>query len=159
MSGRARLLPRSEAGVEIVGDPAGDPEQALLAGGPVVRESKGFFPWGGVNTDSRKTVSGGLWFNAGISDDGNSKNFGLDPYMNFRLSTALQASLSFSVGNSDSQPLNSQSVIELIALPNVSVEPTAAGASADVDGMRDDEPMCMLMTVSVSAHARMKGRQ
>ena len=54
---------------------------------------------------------------------------------------------------------NSQSVIELMALPNVSVEPTAAGASAEVDGIFDDEPMCMLMTVPVSAQARKKGSQ
>ncbi len=58
-----------------------------------------------------------------------------------------------------SQPENSQSVIELIALPNVSVEPTAGGASAEVDGIFDDEPMCMLMTVPVSAQARKNGSQ
>ena len=32
-------------------------------GGPALRKSRGFFPWGGFNTDSRKVVSGGLWFN------------------------------------------------------------------------------------------------
>jgi hypothetical protein len=62
-------------------------------GGPVLRESRGFFPWGGVNTDSRKTVSGGLWFNLGFSDEGNSRRTSLDPYVNFRLSTNLQANL------------------------------------------------------------------
>jgi hypothetical protein len=39
----------------------------------------------------------------------------------------------------------------------VSVEPTAAGASADVLGIFDDDPMCMLMTVSVSSHAARNG--
>jgi hypothetical protein len=62
-------------------------------GGPVLRESRGFFPWGGVNTDSRKTVSGGIWLNFGFSDEGNSRRTSLDPYMNFRLSTNLQANL------------------------------------------------------------------
>jgi hypothetical protein len=46
-----------------------------------------------------------------------------------------------------------------MALPNVSVEPTAAGASAEVDGIFDDEPMCMLIVVPVSAQARKKGSQ
>ena len=41
----------------------------------------------------------------------------------------------------------------------VSVEPTAGGASADVDGIFDDDPMCMLMTVPVSAQARKNGSQ
>jgi hypothetical protein len=40
-----------------------------------------------------------------------------------------------------------------MALLNVRVEPTAAGASADVEGILDDEPMCMWMPVSVSSHA------
>ena len=31
-------------------------------GGPVLRQSRGLFPWGGVNTDSRKTVSAGVWW-------------------------------------------------------------------------------------------------
>ena len=46
-----------------------------------------------------------------------------------------------------------------MALPNVSVEPTAAGASVEVDGIFDDEPMCMLMTVLVSSQARKNGSQ
>ena len=41
----------------------------------------------------------------------------------------------------------------------VSVEPTAAGASADVDGIFDDDPMCIDTTVSVSAHASKNGSQ
>ncbi len=39
------------------------------------------------------------------------------------------------------------------------VEPTAGGASAEVDGIRLDEPMCMATTVPVSAHAARKGSQ
>src|SRR3954454_3416074 len=56
-----------------------------------------------------------------------------------------------------SQPENNQSVNEDMALPNVSVEPTAAGASRDVDGIFDDEPMCMQMIVLVSAQAGKNG--
>jgi hypothetical protein len=36
---------------------------------------------------------------------------------------------------------------------------TPAGASGEVAGMRDDEPMCMLITVLVSAQAWKKGSQ
>src|SRR5215831_13034545 len=50
-----------------------------------------------------------------------------------------------------------KSTIDDIALPNVSVEPTAGGASADVDGIFDDEPMCMLTTTPVSAQAAKNG--
>jgi hypothetical protein len=63
----------------------------------VLRESRGFFPWGGVNTDSRKTVSGGMWVNLSFSDEGNSRGHNLSPYMNFRLSTNLQANLSVNI--------------------------------------------------------------
>src|SRR5256884_3760315 len=41
----------------------------------------------------------------------------------------------------------------------VSVDPTAGGASFDVDGIFDDEPMCMHTTVPVSAHAWKNGSQ
>jgi hypothetical protein len=64
-------------------------------GGPVIRNSSGFFPWGGVNTDSRKKVYGGMWFNYGTGDEGKSKSLSLDPYMNFRLSTAFTANFGF----------------------------------------------------------------
>jgi hypothetical protein len=66
-------------------------------GGPLLRESSGFFPWAGVNTDSRKAISGGVWYNGGFFDDGNSTNHSIDPYVNFRLATNLQAELSFGV--------------------------------------------------------------
>jgi hypothetical protein len=46
-----------------------------------------------------------------------------------------------------------------MALLNVSVEPTAAGASGDVEGIFDDDPMCMQITVPVSAQARKNGSQ
>ena len=44
-----------------------------------------------------------------------------------------------------------------MALPNVSVEPTAGGASAEVEGIFDDEPMCMLTVTPVSAQAAKNG--
>jgi hypothetical protein len=74
-------------------------------GGPVLRTSRGFFPWGGINTDSRKTISGGMWVNLNYSDEGNSSGWSLGPYLNFRLSTNLQANLGFNV---DKDKNNSQ---------------------------------------------------
>ena len=77
-------------------------------GGPAIRTDRGFFPWGGFNSDSRKTVSGGVWVNLGFSDDGNSRSRSFDPYLNFRLATNLQANLSLGVSKNrdDSQWYN-----------------------------------------------------
>jgi hypothetical protein len=45
------------------------------------------------------------------------------------------------------------------AFMKVSVDPTAGGASLDVDGILDDDPMCILITVPVSSHAAKNGSQ
>jgi len=58
-----------------------------------VGQSRGFFPWGGFNTDSRKVVSGGMWVNLSFADAGNSFGASLSPYVNFRFSTRLGGSL------------------------------------------------------------------
>ncbi len=62
-------------------------------GGPPLRQSRGIFPWGGVNTDSRKSVSGGTWVNLSFTDEGKSQGVSLNPYVRFRLSPRLQASV------------------------------------------------------------------
>lgn len=74
-------------------------------GGPLVRQSKGFYPWGGFNSDSRKTVSGGMWVNASFDDDGNSHRIGYRPYLNFRVGTrmSLNVGMDFSENTNDSQ--------------------------------------------------------
>jgi hypothetical protein len=69
-------------------------------GGPPLRQSRGIFPWGGLNTDSRRVVSGGLWTNLGFYDEGRSYNWSLDPYVNLRFSTQLQMSISPSLSRS-----------------------------------------------------------
>ncbi len=56
-------------------------------------------------------------------------------------------------------PEKSQSLIDAMALLKLSVAATATGASADVAGIRDDEPMCMQITVWVSWQAAMNGSQ
>jgi Domain of unknown function (DUF5916)/Carbohydrate family 9 binding domain-like len=59
-------------------------------GGPALRGSRGFYPWGGVNTDSRKRVYGGIWVNLWYTDEGRTTGSSLDPYINFRLSPQFQ---------------------------------------------------------------------
>ena len=66
-------------------------------GGPALRQSRGIFPWGGINTDSRRVVSAGLWTNLGFYDEGRSSNWSLDPYVNVRFSTQLQLNIGPSV--------------------------------------------------------------
>src|SRR5437660_7255119 len=62
-------------------------------------------------------------------------------------------------GNRVNTPDISQSTNEKQALANVMVDPTAGGASAEVDGIFDDDPMCMQITVSVSSQAAKNGCQ
>src|SRR5436189_1707564 len=66
---------------------------------------------------------------------------------------------SFSVGNRTSTPEKRKSHSDAMALLNDSDAATATGASGDVAGMRDDEPMCMHTVVFVSAHAWKNGSQ
>ena len=62
-------------------------------GGPVLRGSRGFYPWGGVNTDSRRIVSGGMWFNFWYGDEGKTNGSSLSPYVNFRVSPQFQVNV------------------------------------------------------------------
>src|SRR5580692_4673311 len=58
-----------------------------------------------------------------------------------------------------STPENRKSQRDDMALPKLSVAATATGASAEVAGIFDDEPMCMQTTVWVSSQAAKKGSQ
>jgi hypothetical protein len=64
-------------------------------GGPVLRQSKGFYPWGGINGDGRKKIVPGMWVNMGFWDEGKSDYYALSPYLDLKLSTRMQASLGF----------------------------------------------------------------
>jgi hypothetical protein len=69
-------------------------------GGPPLRMSRNFSPWAGVNTDSRRLVSGGLWTNLWFGDEGNSSSWGLSPYVNLRFSTRFQVNIGPNVSRS-----------------------------------------------------------
>jgi hypothetical protein len=62
-------------------------------GGPLVRQSRTFSPWGGFNSDSRRIVSGGWWTNLWFSDEGKSHGWNVAPYVNVRPSSAVQVSI------------------------------------------------------------------
>lgn len=66
-------------------------------GGPPLRQSPGIFPWAGFNTDSRRTVSGGLWLNLTFADEGKTHGYLLSPYVNVRLSSSLEANVSVDI--------------------------------------------------------------
>jgi hypothetical protein len=74
-------------------------------GGPALRASRGFYPWGGFNTDSRKVVSGGFWFNYWRTDEGKTHGRRFDPYLSFRLSPQfrLNVGAGFSKDNNHTQ--------------------------------------------------------
>ena len=62
-------------------------------GGPVIRQSFSMYPWGGFNSDSRRPVSYGFWYNLNYGDEGRTFGTSLSPYMTFRFSTRALASL------------------------------------------------------------------
>jgi hypothetical protein len=62
-------------------------------GGPVLRQSAGFYPWAGVNSDGRKMISGGMFTNLNFGDEGKSNGVSLSPYVSFRISPQLQVNV------------------------------------------------------------------
>jgi hypothetical protein len=70
-------------------------------GGPVLRNSSALSPWGGFNSDSRRTVSGGMWMNLGRSDEGRTTNTSFNPYVNVRMSTQLSVNFGAGVSHDD----------------------------------------------------------
>jgi hypothetical protein len=66
-------------------------------GGPLLRRNAGFYPWGGINADSRRALVPGVWVNMGFWDGGRSSNSSLSPYLQFRASTRLSGRLGANV--------------------------------------------------------------
>jgi hypothetical protein len=105
-------------------------------GGPALRSSRGFYPWGGVNTDSRRMVSGGMWVNAWYTDEGKSHGTSLSPYVNFRLSTRAQ----LNVGTGFSSDLNDSQFFEPVV--------DGAGVTHPVFGRLDQRTTSMSMRLN-----------
>jgi hypothetical protein len=74
-------------------------------GGPPLRQSRSYFPWFGVNGDSRRAIVPSMWVNLGNFDEGRSNNVSLSPSLGLRFSTRLQATIGagYSTGTNDSQ--------------------------------------------------------
>lgn len=69
-------------------------------GGPTLRQSRTFYPWGGVNTDSRRTISGGIWVNLNYADEGKTSGSSLSPYVNILVSPRLQINIGSGISRS-----------------------------------------------------------
>jgi hypothetical protein len=70
-------------------------------GGPLLRRGAGFYPWGGVNGDSRRALVPGMWVNLGFWDGGRSSQSSLNPYLDFRASTRLSGNVGLNVYNAN----------------------------------------------------------
>ena len=70
-------------------------------GGPVLRRSKGFFPWGGINGDGRKKLVPSMWVNLGYWDEGKSFSRWLSPYLSIKMSTRMNAEIGAGIGKSE----------------------------------------------------------
>lgn len=67
-------------------------------GGPPLRASRGFYPWGGFNTDSRKQISGGFWVNLSHTDEGKTDGSSLEPYVTLRPASQFQLTVGAGFG-------------------------------------------------------------
>ncbi len=70
-------------------------------GGPTLRQSRGFFPWFGVNGDGRKKLVPSMWVNLGYWDEGKSYNHWLSPYLSIRVSTRMNAEVGAGIGKTE----------------------------------------------------------
>ena len=67
-------------------------------GGPVLRQSRGLYPWFGVNGDGRKRLVPSMWVNLGYWDEGESFNRWLSPFLSIKVSTQLNAEIGAGIG-------------------------------------------------------------
>jgi len=74
-------------------------------GGPALRTSTYFAPWGGIQGDSRWPLIPGIWFNYSSRDEGRSRFFNLSPSLDFRVGSGWTGSLgtSYSWNRDDRQ--------------------------------------------------------
>lgn len=68
-------------------------------GGPPLRDSRGFYPWFGVNADSRRAIVPSMWVNLRYTDEGKTHGSTLSPGVSLRLSTRLEASIGADVAH------------------------------------------------------------
>ena len=74
-------------------------------GGPAIGNSPNQSMWAGIQSDSRRSITGNIWFNGWRGDEGRSFNANVSPSMDFRMSSRFSTSVgvSFSRNASDAQ--------------------------------------------------------
>lgn len=70
-------------------------------GGPVLRQSRAWYPWFGVNGDSRRTVVPNVWANLSFRDEGRTHTWSLSPSLDWKVSTGLRARLGANLYQAD----------------------------------------------------------
>ena len=68
-------------------------------GGPAVRNSSFFAPWGGIAGDERRVIVPFVWFNYFRTDQGRSTSFNVSPELDLRVSSRWTTSVSASISN------------------------------------------------------------
>jgi hypothetical protein len=69
-------------------------------GGPAMRRSPSFSPWGGIEGDSRRTVAPSLWFNYTTSPESGNRYLNLNPSVTVRVASRWSTSASVNITRS-----------------------------------------------------------
>ena len=82
-------------------------------GGPAIRKSPNRSFWGGIASDSRRQVTGSVWFNGWKGDEGRSWSGNISPQMDVQMSTRFSTSLgvSYSRNGDDKQYYSSYGAV------------------------------------------------
>jgi hypothetical protein len=66
-------------------------------GGPAVRNSRFFAPWGGIEGDERRVIVPFVWFNYFRGDEGRTTSINVSPEIDFRVSSRWTSSIGLSI--------------------------------------------------------------
>ena len=70
-------------------------------GGPSLKQEAFFAPWGGIQSDNRRRLTYGEWFNYTRSDGGRSHYFSTSPWIAYKLSTRFRTELDVDLSRND----------------------------------------------------------
>ena len=74
-------------------------------GGPSLKQEAYFAPWGGVQSDNRRRLTYGTWFNYNRGDNGRSNRFSTSPWIAYKFSSSFRTELDvdYATNHNDSQ--------------------------------------------------------
>jgi hypothetical protein len=75
--------------------------RSCTRGGPALRVEPFFSPWGGIESDNRKKVTGGIWWNYSGNDGGRSHRVNYSPWVGVKLSSRFRTNLSLDLTTND----------------------------------------------------------